>query len=464
MSIRTRLLVAYTAILLVGFAALAIVTGDQIQAAARGDYEQRLINEVRLVAQGIQSFARDSQGNITAENFESLISDYESEIDGQIVLYVVDDIRSLTPHWEDELPELETALRGETIVTQRPNDDGTPSLYTASLVSRREMRMSSIVVQLSVPISNLDRLVWQRWGVLWMVFALVTLLAVMAALVVGRSIIRPLYALRESALQLSKGDFSHRVTSIGRDEIGEVAHAFNEMAHQVESMLEEQRAFASNTSHELRTPLTTIRLRSEALRYEDLDDTITHQYISEIDDEVRRLSALIEDLTLLSRLDAGRAELGNNEIDMRRFMSSLKQIMRPQASRKNIEITLEMTEDIVPVYASLNHLTVVFRNVLDNAIKYTPEGGHITCRMMTDSIGVHWEIIDDGQGIDADQIPHLFERFYRADKARSRDIPGTGLGLALVKSIVNAYNGQISIHSEGANKGTTIRIFLPYQR
>ncbi|QPC84003.1 HAMP domain-containing protein [Phototrophicus methaneseepsis] len=318
------------------------------------------------------------------------------------------------------------------------------------------------ILRVSVPSTDLDTLIARRWGLLLLLFGLVMIVALVATLWVSRTITKPLYALRESAIQLAKGDFTHRVAEVGQDEIGEVAQAFNEMAQQVESMINEQRAFASNTSHELRTPLTTIRLRSEALRYEALDEDMNQQYITEIDDEARRLGTLIEDLTLLSRFDAGRSELGRNEIDMRRFAGSMLQQFQQQARAKQITLFTEATDEPIILYASLNHLTVVFRNVLDNALKYTPEGGSVTWSISSGVEGVTSILEDTGLGIESENLPHLFERFFRVDKARSRQVPGTGLGLALVQSIVSAYGGSISIESEGLHHGTTVTIFWPY--
>src|SRR5262249_52562946 len=170
----------------------------------------------------------------------------------------------------------------------------------------------------------------------------------------------------------------------------------------VESMLEEQRAFASNTSHELRTPLTAIRLRTEALRYDKtLDEATAHQYVEEIDEEVARLGNLIQELTLLSRFDAGRAELGKDQVDMQRFATSLQHQVT-QATEKAIQISLELPNEPLPVNASLSHLTVVFRNILDNAIKYTPEGGQITWKMVKEGQGVRSTIRDTRRGVAAE--------------------------------------------------------------
>jgi signal transduction histidine kinase len=297
-----------------------------------------------------------------------------------------------------------------------------------------------------------------------MSFALLTTSALLAALMLSRSITRPLQQLRTSALRLAQGDFSQRVQFPWKDEIAEVAQAFNEMAHQVQSMLEEQRAFASNTSHELRTPLTAIRLRTEALRDDTtLDNTTARQYIEEIDDEVAHLSNLVQELILLSRFEAGRAEVGHEQIELSRLASSLVHEFTPQAQTKHIELTLVKPETPVLITANINHLTIVFRNLLDNALKYTPDGGSVTWTIQVNEHEVVHMIQDTGQGIPAHALAHLFERFYRADKARSRNIPGTGLGLAIVKTIVDLYHGRIEIESAGINKGTTVHVYWPYQ-
>ncbi|MBC7809885.1 MAG: HAMP domain-containing histidine kinase [Burkholderiales bacterium] len=479
-SIRVRLLLVYVGILVVGFAVLALVTGQQISSAARVDYENRLKNEIRLIAQGIRASITDA--TVSDGTFDTLIAGYEAEIGGDLTVVLPEDLDRRGPPGQqgtgprngpppnsrfDGAPEIESALRGDVIVIQRRDSSGHDALFTAApVIEGQQGPRAPVIVQLSVPSSNLQRLVLERWVSLWLLVGLIALLALIAATLLARSIIRPLDALRESAVQLAKGDFSHRVAYNQKDEIGEVARAFNEMAHQVESMLDEQRAFASNTSHELRTPLTNIRLRSEALRYDDsLDEAMGERYITEIDDEANRMSGLIEDLTLLSRFDAGRAELGENQIDMAQFAASLKQRFWPQLTAKNIRFELATQPDVQPVLASLNHLTVVFRNLIDNAIKYMPgaDGGQITWMTSAGVDGVCSVIQDTGRGIEAEQLPHLFERFYRADKARSRDIPGSGLGLAIVKSIVDAYGGTVSIASAGSGKGTTVTVFWPYR-
>ncbi len=463
-SIRTRLLIVQVSIILVGFAGLTLIAGRQISSAAQVDFAQRLQNEVILIAQGIGPVVdRYIDKQIDSRELNTAIANYETQVNAELRLYPMHN--SSPPFSRNafhNLPELENASRGQVALVERRDETGEDTFYTAAPVLHDELLLG--LIQLSVPARNLQMVVAERWLELGSVFILMTAVAVLAVSWLSRSIIQPLHRLRESAIRLSEGHFEHRVAYSGQDEIGAVAQAFNEMARQVESMLEEQRAFASNTSHELRTPLTTIRLRSEALRYDQqLDAAIARRYIAEIDDEVSRMSALIEDLTLLSRFDAGRAELGDNQIDLSRFAASLQQRMLPQASAKNIRLELDLAQDVPPVCAGLNHFTVVFRNLLDNAVKYTPEGGSISWRISAGVDGICSVMEDTGRGIEPDQLPHLFERFYRADKARSRDIPGTGLGLAIAKSIVEAYGGSISVESQGSGKGTIVRVLWPYR-
>jgi signal transduction histidine kinase len=487
-SIRTRLLMAFVSILLVGFGGLTLVAGSQISAGAVSDYQRGIQNEVQLIARGIRPLV---EGTNDTAALESALAQYEAQINGDLTLVRRepppdgggneppggrggnggadsppgprgDGSYGAPPYGNTNFPsELEAAMMGQTILVERQSETGETTFYTAAKVNERS-REPAVLLQLSVPASNLYSVIGQRWMQLLLLFGVITALALAAALWLSRSIIQPLYILRDSAARLAEGQLSYRVPYAEQDEIGEVAQSFNHMAKQVENMLEEQRAFASNTSHELRTPLTTVRLRTEALLDDATLDTPTQRrYIEEIDGEVTRLGNLIQDLTLLSRFDAHRAELGDDQVDMTRLAASLQKQMGAQAGEKDITIALDAPPTPLPVHASLSHLTVAFRNLLDNAIKYTPNGGSVTWQITQEGGRVVSTIGDTGRGIPSADLPRVFERFYRVDKARSRDIPGTGLGLALVKSIVDAYGGSISIASDGADKGTTVRVALP---
>ncbi len=478
-SLRLRLILTYTGLIVLGFGGLAVLAGQQISSAARRDYELRLTNEVTLIARSLAESIRSRPDAPPDEaELDSTLEGLGSKSDTSLRLVMVQRDRETPPEKDDHqgfvpekgwtlpdelkpFPEFVAASQNTVVVTERSGDDGYAMLYTAAPVSTGSILVG--YVQLSVPASKLQEAIRDRWGGLGLGVLAITAAALLASIWLSTSLIRPLEKLRDSALRLSQGDLSHRVDYDKRDEIGAVAHAFNQMAEQVQAMIEEQRAFASNTSHELRTPLTTMRLRTEALRHDhQLDAPTQAQYVVELDDELARLSGLIDDLVLLSRFDAGRAEVGQEQIDPVRFASSFQQSMAALARDHDIALTVESTiQTPVTLGGSLNHLSILFRNVLENAIKYTPPGGTITWRIAADSTQVIFAVQDTGHGIDPEHLPRVFERFYRADRSRSRSIPGTGLGLALAKSIVETYGGQIEIASPGTGLGTTVTIRWP---
>ena len=454
-SLRTRLLLAYTGLIVLGFAGLTLFAGGQISNAARTDFERQLTGTITLIAGNLSRQLEGIEHRHDRQNIiNRTVNGFRDQINGQIVFQPPEMFRGGPQIGRRDM--LRDVFDNNAVDFDRRND-----LLITSVPVAANDRIEGII-QLQVSASSLDQAVMQRWLELGAGFLTLTFLSLLASTWLARTLIQPLRILQDSARTLAQGDFSHRVTYSGIDEIGAVTDAFNEMAFQVESMLEEQRAFASNTSHELRTPLTTIRLRTEALRYDTtLDTDLKQQYISEIDNEVIRLSALVTDLTLLSRLDAGRAELGQDEIDFARFMEHLQGQIQSRLQAKQLTLQLKSPDKAALLRMSLTHLDVTFRNLLDNAIKYTPEGGQIEWSAALHGGQLHSQIKDSGRGIAAEHMPHLFERFYRADRARTRHIPGTGLGLALVQSIVRAYGGSVKIDSPGINQGTTATVMLP---
>lgn len=491
------MILAYTGLIVLGFGGLALIAGQQISTAARDDYELQLVNEAILVSRGLEPVIREYQSqNITEDELNSILTDYETQTGSTLQLVLVTDSidgpppdqpdttddrtdssfdrtdRDKDPRTDGEqnwplpddikdYPEFIAASRNTITIDQRKNDNGTTMIYTAAPIS--DGRHFIGYVQLSEPASRLQNAITRRWGALGLGVAVIAVIALGASYWLSTSLIRPLGKLRDSALKLSQGDLSHRITDHSTDEVGEVSLAFNQMADRVEAMIEEQRAFASNTSHELRTPLTTMRLRTEALRYDpSLQDAERQQYINELDDELGRLSGLVEDLILLSRLDAGRTTLGTESIDLQRLAHNLEHSFASHAEAKDIALSFKVAlGDSKQIAGGLNHLMILFRNLLDNAFKYTPTGGSVSVTFASDAANATISIQDTGQGIAPDDLPHLFERFYRADKARSRYVPGTGLGLSLAKSIVEAYGGTISVTSEGLDRGTTVTVRWP---
>ncbi|CAG0964076.1 two-component system, OmpR family, sensor kinase [Anaerolineae bacterium] len=473
MSIRTRLLLVNISLLGIAFLGMSLFAGAQITAGLRVDYEQRLTSEIALIAQRIApavvAYARDESDDPA---LDTVLAPYEAQIQGTLHVYFTgqsiekyageNTARNPVPH--PDPPELEAVITGQLLVNQRRSEDGTLYFYTAASVFSEGQPVG--IVQLRTPASVLQGLVLQRWAALIAGMIVLTLCAALLVVWVAHRMLRSLRQLQESATRFAEGDLKHRIASPPRDEIGAVGHAFNTMAERIQSMLEAQHTFASNTSHEFRTPLTSIQLRTEALKRAPAlsHDTTARRYLDEIDAEVSRLTGMVQGLTLLARLDADRLELGRDEVDIVRFASALCQQMLPQAEDKGI--ALQLSAPVVPIHVLVNltHLTLVFRNLLDNAIKYTPAGGIIHWRLVREEDAILHTIEDTGIGIVPEHLPHVFERFYRADRARLRDVPGSGLGLSIVSAILQAYGGTIRVQSAGINQGTTVTVRWRFPR
>jgi signal transduction histidine kinase len=465
-SLRTRILIAFTGLILIGFAALTAFAGQQLSAGTTNDFKERMIEQAQLIARGLkESVEHLAEGEVSANAIEEALQEYANQFGIEVTLlqengrYLLGTpVSSTIP--SDNAPEVDAARLGQTGENTRPDPSGQQTIYTAAPIYEDGRIMA--IIHLAAPLAGAQSLIWQRWSILIGGVLILAGLAIGVSLWLSSSLTRPLSQLQSSAEKIAQGDFSHRLPEDRQDEIGQLAGAFNHMTGQVEAMIEEQRTFAGNASHELRTPLTTIRLRSEALRDGVLDEPTAQQYIIEIDDEVARLGRLVEDLILISRLDSGRLQAGHEEIDPVRFARSLAQALQPSLTEKQLRLDLQLPAQLPPVQASLNHLQVVFRNILTNTIKYTPAGGKITWRVTDENGRFHSTITDTGQGIAPEDLDHLFERFYRADKAHSREIPGVGLGLSLVKMIVEFYGGSIEISSLGINQGTTVIVQWPF--
>jgi two-component system phosphate regulon sensor histidine kinase PhoR len=224
--------------------------------------------------------------------------------------------------------------------------------------------------------------------------------------------------------------------------------------------------FVANVSHELRTPLTAIRGYVETLMHTPpADPKESRQFLAIIDRHSERLSRLTQDLLTLSDLESGKIQLSLQPLDASQLIQRVLEVFWDQAARKQVKLTQKIEPELPNLLGDFDRLQQLFINLVDNALKYTPSGGEITleARSLPPRNGgtaqIELAVIDTGVGISEKDLPRLTERFYRADKARSRDLGGTGLGLAIVKHIVQAHKGDLTIESV-LKRGTTIRVRL----
>ena len=296
---------------------------------------------------------------------------------------------------------------------------------------------------------------------MWLI--VVALAVILMSVIIIRTITRPVGELREGIAKMAAGDFSARVDVRGRNEFAELAAAFNSMTQRLEVLDKSRNQFVSNASHELKTPLSTMKILIETILYQDpLDPGMTKEFLSDINSEIDRLSRIVSDLLTLVNIDSGGMKLNCTDLDIHELLLEQVKRLAPLARESGIELDCSAKEAL-EVNGDVVKLTQVIYNVIDNAIKYTPRGGEVHASLTRVGKRAVIRVSDTGIGIPADDLPHIFDRFYRVDKARSRATGGTGLGLSIVKQIVQLHGGTIIASSEEGN-GTTFVIELPLLR
>ncbi len=291
----------------------------------------------------------------------------------------------------------------------------------------------------------------------------VTVLGTLVGVGVSRGLSAPLDRLAAGVRAFGKGNLSQRVKVEGSQEIATVARAFNEMAGALEDAEIQRRNMVADVAHELRTPLSVIQGNLQAI----LDGVypLEKEEIARLYDQTRLLSRLVEDLRLLSQADAGMLTLEFQVRDLTQLVAEQAEALKAAADRRGVELKTELTADLPLVKLDVARLGQVLHNLFDNALRHTPEGGRITIRVAPEDDGLKLEVSDTGDGILAEHLPHVFDRFYRVDTARARESGGSGLGLAIARSIVEAHGGRIHAESAGvAGQGSTFVVHLPVYR
>jgi signal transduction histidine kinase len=270
------------------------------------------------------------------------------------------------------------------------------------------------------------------------------------------------------AKEIARGELSARVPVIGNDEMASLASAFNEMAVQLEAADRKQRELdmlrrnlIAWAGHDLRTPLASIRAIVEALADGVVDDPETvERYLHTAQREIRSLSLLIDDLFELAQLEAGGLRLDVAPNSISDLISDTMESFSELAARRDVVLEGSAEPGVDPVYMDAQQIGRVLSNLLGNALRHTPSGGMVQLHTSRADEGVRVQIKDTGEGIDAEDLPHIFERFYRSEKSRNRSTGGAGLGLAIAKGIVEAHGGEIGVES-GPGEGTCFFFTLP---
>lgn len=273
-------------------------------------------------------------------------------------------------------------------------------------------------------------------------------------------LVRPMRQMAAATRRFGEGDFSARITVKGKDEVAELATALNNMAISLSSAEDTRRSFVANISHELKTPMTTISGFIDGI----LDGTIPSDkrdhYLSIISDEVKRLSRLVRSMLDLSRIDAGQLRINPVRFELMDCTCSTLLSFEKRLEDKQVEVV--GLEDCEPtdVFADYDLIGQVIYNLIENAVKFVNESGQIDIRFSRQNGRIHYAVRNTGAGIPRQEMPHIFERFYKSDKSRSLDKSGVGLGLYIVQTIIHLHHGEIMVRSV-ENEYTEFSFWLP---
>ncbi|MDA3809536.1 MAG: HAMP domain-containing sensor histidine kinase [Spirochaetaceae bacterium] len=290
--------------------------------------------------------------------------------------------------------------------------------------------------------------------------------ALIATLIAGLSLFslltRRLRHLSSAVNAFEKGDYNYRVNISGSDELSALGRAFNEMASSIDNGINQRRDLIANISHDLRSPLTSIRAHLETILLKDqkLSETERKEYLEISLKNVSSFQKLVEELFELAKLESHQVKIEKEPFQITELAQDVVLKLKQQAIELDTQLTIDLLNEIPVFNGDIGMIERIFTNIIENALSHTPEKGTINIQISSQENRIKIGISDTGLGIPEEDLPHIFERFYRADKSRDRRSPGTGLGLAITKEIVELHGGTISAQSK-EGKGAEFIILLP---
>ncbi|MCW8858321.1 MAG: ATP-binding protein [Deltaproteobacteria bacterium] len=291
---------------------------------------------------------------------------------------------------------------------------------------------------------------------LWAALASLALALALSYLMTKR-VLRPLSQMTQISKELAAGNFANRVEVVSKDEVGQLGVAFNQMADSLAGLEALRRSMVTDIAHELRTPLTNLRGYFEGLSDAVIPPSV--ETFRMLENETLRLVHLVDDLQQLTKAESAKVFLQRKEFQVTSLIEQLLPLFELRFKDKEISLRVTIHPDELVLHADFDKLLQAFRNLLENALRYTPEGGEVKIKGRQLSSAVEISVTNSGEGIAAADQPFIFERFFRTDRSRSREHGGAGIGLAIVKEIIEAHGGQVGVESSGGM--TRIWLQLP---
>lgn len=428
-------------------------------------YEKLYVEDVEqtLLEEGL-SLAEDYKGGPLTDELREQVEWYNSKSDSEI--FIVSNPRELSACLPFEIDyetligekEREELLQGNAIYKEGYEERFDRNIMGVIIPLLDQDRLEGIIY-IYLPLAKITEIT-QDFAYLWMIASFLFLIVALAtgAWLVKR-LTKPLLEMKRAADAVSKGNYSVHLNVNSKDEVGELAYAFNHMADSIRREDERKREFLANVSHELRTPISYVKGYSDALMANMVKtEEDKNRYLNLIHREAGRMERLVGDLLDLSKLETDEYQLEMMPLPLAQLIEDAVQKYRSTIKEKGLTFKMKLDPDII-INGDEGRIEQVIQNIMDNAIRYTNEGG-ITINLYTEKNGCCVEVTDTGSGIPEEDIDKVKQRFYTVNKARTRADGGTGLGLAIAEKLVHLHGGELLLLSK-VNKGTTVKVLLP---
>ena len=462
-SLKNKLALVFCGITLLAMAGVWFYIVPQLESNLRA---QRLVDLRRVATATVDSLERYSHGNeIRPRRLDELVRAISDTADAHVTLFTLSRAKTKPPNVWTPLSDSAAA----------PNVDQTTALSDAAgATNRRQSGFGTLngksVAQVALPIGSKRRAEWVALysrsldGVtetvdlirrrLFAAGLLAGLLAIVAAYVVAGFFGRRVRRLERASRRVAAGQFVAPLPVKSHDEVGQLTSAFNDMQRRLSRVDRARKEFVANASHELRTPLFSLGGFIELLEDQELDPTSRTELLSAMHGQVDRLQKLAVDLLDLSRLDAGSFELEQDRVDLAELARMVSREFEPAVRRGDADIQLKMYEGGVEVTADRERVAQIMRILLDNAIRHTPGGTHVTISASRRNGSAKVTIADSGPGIDSGSAPQLFDRFYTGNSHHG----GAGLGLAIAKELAQRMHGEIRLNARPGRTAFTLEL------
>lgn len=447
--------IAFITLLMAFSIALLVLTISTMLAGYSADTKANLMEKTAdSVLVATETYFHYSNGDGITESFANDIKSIAGISD--TFVYIIDNDGVLLVTNDTDFTAGSAILDGQTIENIKSN----PNSYAISRINNifsqkhynvfRTFRLSEdkggIVIISSL--TNLDTSLSGPMIRTILVASIWILLAsCITVFILFQRIVDPLKKLSEAAKAFAKGDFKKRVYVTGNDEVAELANAFNNMATVLEKNEELRNSFLGSVSHDLKTPMTVIQGFVDGIRDGTIPAEKQDYYLGIISSEVRRLTRLVNSLLEISRMQSGERKLNLTYFNVSEKARQVLLTFEKRIDEKNLEVEFNSPEDIT-VHADTDAIHQVLYNLMDNAVKFVNKGGKLTVSIELKNKKARISIRNTGEGIPADELPHVFDRFYKSDRSRGLDKTGTGLGLYIAKTNVNMHNGEITVQSK----------------